>query len=156
MRIELLSAADLLGMSPRECATRESKIELVRWSRALLLLSHAPLAVARPMVALLGRRRPYVFERNLQRWPDGRWYLVDRGYEEFEGVVFDEERLRSIGVHDWTRTRWQRVAFADGCLPLIDDSFAHGSIATKAGLRELAHLLDKVAAEVAIKPKGGA
>ena len=28
--------------------------------------------------------RPYAFERKLSRWPDGKFYLVDRGYQHWE------------------------------------------------------------------------
>ena len=120
--------------SARSMAERE----LRRWASALSILSAAPGSVARPMLSLLGPR-PYLFERNPRRWPDGLFHLVERGYEPFGLPGLSEEQLRAAGVVAWTKTRWQRLAFADGMYPLTDDAFMNA--ATPLGLRRLSQLL---------------
>jgi hypothetical protein len=122
---------------------RRSVDELVRWAEALRTLAYAPGSVGRPMLRLLGVR-PYVFECNAQRWPDGLFHLVGRGYQEFTGVIFNEEQLARTGVTAWDRSRWCRVKMAHA-QTLMDDVFMN--IATKKAMHQLGGILYEIARE---------
>lgn len=135
---------ELIGLHDHKERVGES--DLLRWSGALHLLSECPIRCARPMLRHLGPR-PYIFERSIKRWRDESFHLVDRDYQEWPGIVLPEEVLRDLGVHAWTRTRWQKLAFSEGCLPLMDDGFFYGG-ATKAGIHRLSHLLNEVVFEL--------
>ncbi|MGH7485981.1 MAG: hypothetical protein ACREMY_10340, partial [bacterium] len=49
---------------------------------------------------LLSDWRMYLFEQNQQRWPDGNFYLLDRGYEHWRGnqIFFSGNELRALGL----------------------------------------------------------
>lgn len=50
--------------------------------------------------------RLYCWERNTQRWPDGRFYLLDRRYLHWRGhrIAFTREELSAIdGLDAWDR-----------------------------------------------------
>lgn len=116
---------------------------LRRWSAVLDILSRSDGRTGRSMLRLVGDM-PYVFERNLSRWPDGLWHLVDRGYEDY-GVRLSLEQLERCGVVRWDKSRWCSVAFSGDCYALIDDGFDH--IATPKALGELGRVLQEVARE---------
>ena len=75
---------------------------------------------------LMSDWRMYCFERNTSRWPDGRYYLLDRGYSLWRGhrVAFTDDELELLGVREWDR-RVIRVATAAGICPLQAECFHH-------------------------------
>jgi hypothetical protein len=87
--------------------------------------------------------RMYCFEQNYQRWPDGRYYLLDRDYQHWRRhrIGFDLEQLRAFGVCDWSR-RVRGLGYKDGILPLQSESLQH-----RPGrrLREFTALVGRIA-----------
>lgn len=72
---------------------------------------------------LMTDRRPYVFERNLQRWPDGRFWLVNRSYEHWcrLHISFSVDELEDLGMSRWINSRGVSVGFMEQAMPLADD-----------------------------------
>lgn len=62
-------------LSPQQLAAQDSAAELRRWAGALEVMTDAAPALRRALLPLLGRR-PYLFERNAARWPDGLHLLA--------------------------------------------------------------------------------
>ena len=113
--------------------------ELSRWASAMSLFEMMPLNVSRPMLRLMGRR-PYMFERNTGRWPDGQFHLVDRGYEEYHGIVLNYEQLRSADVLRWQKSQWRQVGADDDAHILIDDVFANSGVNRRRAFKELSRV----------------
>lgn len=65
-------------------------------------------------LGLLRRDRIYCFELNRQRWPDGRWYMLDRSYELWRGhrIAFDRSELVAVGVEYGTAANAGKVCRA--------------------------------------------
>lgn len=67
--------------------------------------------------------RLYCFERNLTRWPDGKFYLLDREYQPWKHnkIGFTLEELKALGVIDWYRSTG--IAYTEDTWPLQADDF---------------------------------
>ena len=90
--------------------------------------------------------RMYGFERNLTRWPDGRFYLLDRGYGLWRGhrISFTRAELDEIGCDAWAQSSI-RLAFTDRFAPLEADCFRdHPS-----SLLRYIELIDRIRSEFA-------
>lgn len=119
---------------------------LQTWARRLDLLADSTDPSAyNQMISLMGERKPYMFERNEARWPDGKFHLVDRGYTPFKHVAFTEDELRQLGFQEWAKSKycWSGV---DGGYFVMDDQL--GRNADPVGLKWLARLLMAVAKTV--------
>lgn len=116
--------------------------DLSAWARRLDLLADStdPGAYTQ-MIALMGERKPYMFERNRGRWSDGKFHLVDRGYEPYKHVAFTEEELERLGFKEWANSRYSS-GVDDGYFAM-DDQF--GRRADPVGLKWLARMLMAVA-----------
>lgn len=68
--------------------------------------------------------RAYCFELNPQRWPDGKFYLLNRSYQHWRGhrIAFDREELARIGVVHWNARRIHAQSDED-FLYLASDQF---------------------------------
>lgn len=120
--------------------------DLETWARRLELLADSTDQEAwSRMIGLMGERKPYMFERNTSRWPDGRFYLVDRGYTPFKHVAFKEEELKQFGFEEWARSKYCWSGVDDGYF-VMDDQF--GRNADSVGLKWLARMLMAVAKDV--------
>lgn len=49
--------------------------------------------------------RMYCFERNVKRWPDGKYYLLNRGYQFWRGhrIACTRSELTALGLDEWDR-----------------------------------------------------
>lgn len=130
-----------LGMDNDEAVLLDRAAnELEKWARRLAAVAeHVPSQAYAHILPLMGERRPYIFERNTSRWPDGLYHLVDRGYHPYGNIAFSLDQLRELGVVAWGESEFSDVGFADGCAPLMDDLFDRK--ATQEGLMRLARLL---------------
>ncbi len=95
------------------------------------------------IVGVMGHRRPYLFERNLSRWPDGRHYLVDRGYAPFTGIACDIPTLERLGAVAWNDSPHCQLAFTESCVVIADDLLM--SQPSCDGLRALAGIVQAIA-----------
>lgn len=120
--------------------------DLSAWARRLELLADStdPAAYGQ-MISLMGERKPYMFERNPARWPDGKFHLVDRGYVEFKHVAFTQEELVQHGFGRWAESKYCWSGVDDGYF-VMDDQF--GRNADPVGLKWLARLLMAMANKV--------
>jgi len=75
---------------------------------------------------LLSDWRMYCCERNLSRWPEGGYYLLDRSYSPWRHhhIAFTADELKQLGANEWDR-RVIRVASAPTIVPLQADCFHH-------------------------------
>jgi hypothetical protein len=121
-RLQLISAKEIFeGIAPEKCAL----MDLDKYAARLRSMSD----VLRPIqhgatLTWITEWRMYTFERNTQRWPDGKFYLLNRSYQFWRGhrIAFDREELTAIGCDEWDR-------LAIGCasdanfLPMEADCF---------------------------------
>lgn len=95
--------------------------------------------------------RMYCFEQNPDRWPDGRYYLLDRGYEHWRGhrIAFTHEQLFQIeGMREWNQLR----QVGDNIFVCLQDD----SWRTRfrgARLRQYVSLITKIAAAFELRPQ---
>lgn len=85
----------------------------------------------------------YCFESSKQRWPDGRYYLLNRSYELWRGhrISFTHEKLIDIpGMLQWQNKRFH-PAITGNTYQLQSDSFRPAP----ATMREFAALICEVA-----------
>lgn len=142
----------LLPQSPAAKELQHGIRELRRLASAYELLADCPREAREKLFRLLGRR-PYLFERNTSRWPDGRYRLVDRGYEPFGGFEMTLDELELLGATAWHATKWRQLGFTDRCVALTDDAFAKARDAD--GLRLLAALLRRIVRHVTARGEEG-
>ncbi len=90
-----------LTKSPRELLRKD----LVHYASTLTLAATLPGKYHADALDLVRDWRVYGFEKNLKRWPDGRWYMVDRKYQLWRGHEFALTRLEvsALGVGTWSR-----------------------------------------------------
>jgi hypothetical protein len=90
--------------------------------------------------------RIYGFERNRSRWPDNRFYMLDRGYGHWRGhkVSFTAEQLEAFGLRDWDRRAVAEAHDAD-MFPLQADSFHYNP---RRRLPELAAVVSRISAHL--------
>lgn len=138
-----------LNQSPQQRRRERGVDELRRWATALGVLSSASGPTLRAMLGLLGQR-PYVFEKNVSRWSDGLFHLVDRGYQEIGEVALTEEQVVATGLKRWNDSRWCRLAFVPGCYAVMDDLFVLR--AKHSGARALAGVLWEIVRELEVEP----
>ena len=93
----------------------------------------------------------YGFERNRQRWPDGNFHLIDRGYLPWRGhqIALSGEQLKGLGYDDWGRFRFNGTTsktFASHPFAVLEsDSFPAQA---KWHLRHYVDLLFRIAEAV--------
>jgi hypothetical protein len=77
-------------------------------------------------LSLMHDWRMYCVERNVSRWPDGLYHLVDRSYQPWRGhvITFTGEELDSFDLREWDR-RAIRAAYLPGIVPLASDCFQY-------------------------------
>ena len=75
---------------------------------------------------LMSDWRMYCLERNCKRWPDGKYYLLDRGYQLWRAhrIGLTTEELDALAVREWER-RAIVTAFGAQFHPLQADCFQH-------------------------------
>lgn len=117
---------------------------------------HMPPKYHERALELIRRDRIYVFEQNKQRWPDGLYYMLDRGYQHWDerarfGFALDE--LRDLGVLRWADGRAIRSGFELDCLPMASDCFQYYP---RRWLREYAALVGRVATFLETRMEGPA
>jgi len=122
MTLHLVSAAArLCNPTPASRAADD----LMRYAERLCSMA----AVLRPNQVGAALRwgtdwRMYGFERNFKRWPDGRFYLLNRGYQHWRGhqIGFSPTALSALGCDEWDR-RVIVLAHDQDFLPLETDCF---------------------------------
>lgn len=120
--------------------------DMLTWAHRLEALADwVPRKGISTLMPLMGNRRPYVFERNDQRWDDRLYHLVDRGYEEFAHVALSKEVLIELGFGHWGESRYCN-GIGSGCYPVMDDVLYQ--VAKRDGLKRLARLLVGLARHV--------
>lgn len=121
--------------------------EIYDWARRLdTLAEHCKEQESyRALLPLFGNRRPYLFERNEGRWPGGKYCLVDRGYDEFDGFAFTKDELIELGIAHWMHSGYCEPS-DHSFFPVMDDTFVKDP--EYEGLRRLARLLVPVASRV--------
>lgn len=72
---------------------------------------------------LLSDWRVYCFEQNRARWPDGLFYMLDRGYGHWRGhrIGFNCEQLSAFGLPGWSRRA--KIASSPSTWPMQADGF---------------------------------
>jgi hypothetical protein len=77
-------------------------------------------------LALLNEWRIYGFEQNRQRWPDGMFYMLDRGYSHWRDhrLGFTADELKVLGLDAWDR-RAIRTQRSSGFRPMQTDCFQY-------------------------------
>jgi len=75
---------------------------------------------------LLSDQRMYCFERNTARWPDGKFYLLNRSYQFWRGhkIGFTGAELDAIGLREWDQ-RVIRVAHGANFYPMQAECFQY-------------------------------
>lgn len=142
---EFVEIPPFLGLNlPGE--ERASVEHLLTWAKRFDLLSvHTDASAYRDLIPLMGGPRPYLFERNEERWGDGLFRLVDRQYNPWPGITLTGDDLTRIGVPEWAKSGYCALA-ADGALPVLDERVAQ--VVDKPGLKQLAQVLVGVAVAV--------
>jgi len=95
-------------------------------------------------LGLIRSDRIYCFERNTQRWPDGRWYMLNRGYQFWRGfrIAFTRDELVALGVERWAASSAIRTAYSDGMLPMAAECFQYNP---RRWVRAYAQLVEGIA-----------
>lgn len=93
-------------------------------------------------LSLISDWRMYGFERNTQRWPDGAFYLVDRGYGLWgeHRICFSAEQLEAFGLREWDRLV-VRIAHHKSWMPLQSDCFQYDP---RRQLPRLANIIGRI------------
>jgi hypothetical protein len=146
-RLHLISVKELAdGLAP----WKRASMELDDYAARLRSMSQ----VLRPIqygVALgwISDWRMYTFEKNTRRWPDGKFYLLNRSYQFWRGhrIAFDREELTALGCDEWDR-RVIRCAHGMTCLPMEADCFHH---APRRQLKSYVDLVARLADAVAAR-----
>jgi hypothetical protein len=121
--------------------------DLTRTASAYRLIAEIP-AHCRSLAMRVCVERPYLFERNLRRWPDGKFHLLDRRYQPWSGheIAHTADDLRDVGLDAWQRSSAVQVDFLESCWPLVDDVLQNfPSSKWRRHLRTLAGMLDNLA-----------
>lgn len=100
----------------------------------------------RALLGAVGMPRPYVFEKNRGRWPDGRLWLVDRSYDEFDGFAFSDQELAELGFESWMHSGYCAPGEVGALYPVLDDEFIMQP--QYEGMKRLARLLLPLAVKV--------
>lgn len=116
--------------------------ELMRWAQALESIAQLESADSRHEIfPVIGGKLPYVFVRDHGRWNDDVYRLCDRGYEEWPGITFTREDLRSAAVFQWHEQYGDHDG--DDMLTVLGDGIRGAS--SIEVLRGLARLLSAIA-----------
>lgn len=76
--------------------------EIYRWAKQLEFIAEKIDANDRyAALSLIGGNQPYVFVRDVSRWPDQLYRLCNRGYDAFDGLAIAADELKAIGVFAW-------------------------------------------------------
>lgn len=131
-------------LRPSQLKLHTSTTELMRWARQLEFAAGKVAEADRAEVMeLIGERTPYVLERSLPRWPDGRHYLCDRGYDVYKGVAFSDDQVKSLGLAAWNEAYGQHDG--RGSFTVVGDSLRYTRDVTR--LKQMARLLASLAVE---------
>lgn len=108
------------------------------------IVQKLPARYHRFALQLLHESQIYCFEQNKTRWPDGRFYMLDRGYEHWRGykISFTAAELDALGLDEWRR-KSTRIAFGKDIYPMEADDF----LRPRARLRlpHYAEVVDRIA-----------
>jgi hypothetical protein len=129
---------------------RKALVDLERYADRLRSAAKAlPYKHHALALALLADWRIYGFEQNRQRWPDGLFYMLDRGYSYWRGhrLGFTDEELRALGLGNWDR-RAVRTAYSPGFRPMQTDCFQYSP---RRFFPEFANIVAKLAEHVAAR-----
>jgi len=133
-----------LILRPSQLRDRSSISELMRWAKQFEFIADKVAEADRvEMMELVGERTPYVLEKSLPRWPDGRLYLCDRGYDVFKGVALSDDQVQRLGLAAWNDAHGQHDG--KGSFTVVGDSLRYTRDATK--LKQMARLLASLAIE---------
>ena len=111
-----------------EESSRRGVDTLLTHARALdRIVKRFPTNLHESALMLIWPDRIYCFEQNPRRWPDGRWYMLDRGYDFWRGyrISFTREELVELGVEKWVKSRAIVAGFDDDMLPMASDCFQY-------------------------------
>jgi hypothetical protein len=91
-------------------------------------------------------KRPYMFERNKQRWPDGLFHLVDRDYQPWmhHTIAYTAEQLEFASVGEWQRSNAIQTALSDNYFLIVDDDMQYAN-PRAPNLFRLATVLENIA-----------
>jgi hypothetical protein len=131
-------------LRPSQLKHHTSIAELMRWAKQLEFAADKVAEADRAeMMELIGERTPYVLEKSLPRWPDGRHYLCDRGYDVYKGVAFSDDQVKSLGLTAWNEAYGQHDG--KGSFTVVGDSLRYTRDVTR--LKQMARLLASLAIE---------
>jgi hypothetical protein len=99
--------------------------DMARYTNRLASIVHN-VPVGKHGIALtwISDWRMYCFEQNFDRWPNGKFYLLDRSYECWRGhrIAFTRAELTTLGFDEWDRLAI-RCGHDDDWVPLEADCF---------------------------------
>jgi hypothetical protein len=144
-RLHLISVRELQdGIAPEKRAA----MDLDKYADRL----RSMCAVLRPMqyglaLSWISDWRLYCFERNITRWSDGKYYLLNRDYDLWRGhkIAFTRSELDAIGCDEWGRLAI-RTLHKDSIVPLEADCF---HLRPRRQFKRYAQLINNLADAVA-------
>jgi hypothetical protein len=142
-----LSMSELFsGIDPKRAAYSD----LTTYAQRLKSIAETvPIAGHAKALSWVSEWRMYALEKNVQRWPDGLYHLVDRGYQLWRGhdIAFTREELGEIGVDEWD-TGFVRIQYTPTIRPLQAECFQHHP---QSNLAYFAGLVDRIVDAWALK-----
>ena len=107
-----------------------------------------PSGHRRTGLGLIDNYRPYCFEKNNDRWPDGRWHLLDRNYDHWidHCISFTRDELVVLGLERWECSRGVVAGCGKHGFMLADDCLWYSP--TRWKLLHLAGAMQRLAEAV--------